>query len=360
MVCVLILMALLLSDTLAHTAFYQRAFNPNLLPGAEKTNPGGRLHDVFDGYGNGNHNKNVFVENFGDQDIFVRIQIREFLSIDGVPVEGVIHDVSSWPIYNGERINGSTRRVGTITETIGEYGIRWNLGDLSLDRKVFMPTFNHVRYLGVGYEPNLPTLFQRLDAYSMTEALGRGVCSTKYINGRVPVSADSMIESGSQTGIGSNGEFGSTSSHDGSRDYWAVGDTVTHELITLDEFGVIVMGELRTHVARETLTPEFGGLITMEQWLAMDAPPGNFWVLDTEAVDSNGNYTGFFYWASPLPPGEGTALLMDGIGVTLPDDYWEYIILVKTDFVTRETMGRLNYFSPAGQLLWNFSVNESL
>jgi len=40
----------------------------------DEVNPGGRLHDDF----NGTDDKNIYVENFGTQPIFARIMLKEY------------------------------------------------------------------------------------------------------------------------------------------------------------------------------------------------------------------------------------------------------------------------------------------
>ena len=69
--------ALLLGGTFAWQSVNQTALNE----GADTINPGGRLHDDFDGT-----NKDVFVENFtdpenGGQNIFARVRLEEYLEV---------------------------------------------------------------------------------------------------------------------------------------------------------------------------------------------------------------------------------------------------------------------------------------
>ena len=65
--------ALLLGGTLAWQSISQEA--TNIVSAA--VNPGGRLHDDFDG----SNDKNVYVENFGTQNIYARIKLSEYLEI---------------------------------------------------------------------------------------------------------------------------------------------------------------------------------------------------------------------------------------------------------------------------------------
>jgi hypothetical protein len=57
-------------------------------------NPGGRLHDDFDG----KRNKDVYVENFGKQSLFVRIRMDEYMKIAGTSLvsSSKENDVTTW------------------------------------------------------------------------------------------------------------------------------------------------------------------------------------------------------------------------------------------------------------------------
>ena len=71
-----ILMAL--SGTYAWLSINQKA--TNALEGT--SDPGGRVHDDFDGT-----NKDVYAENFGDSNIFARIKLSEYMEINGEPFQ---------------------------------------------------------------------------------------------------------------------------------------------------------------------------------------------------------------------------------------------------------------------------------
>jgi hypothetical protein len=76
-VAVLLALVLLLSGTYAWTAISQRAQNEIY----DTINDGGRLHDDYDG-----NNKDVYVENFGQAPIFVRVRLDEYMEVDGTSV----------------------------------------------------------------------------------------------------------------------------------------------------------------------------------------------------------------------------------------------------------------------------------
>lgn len=81
----------LIGGTFAFTAFNQQAINDREFE--NRADVGGRVHDYFDG----DENKDVFVENFGQKPILVRLQLSEF---------GEFQERGSdvWqPIISGER-----------------------------------------------------------------------------------------------------------------------------------------------------------------------------------------------------------------------------------------------------------------
>ena len=64
--------AILLGGTYAWQSISQQALNEKIV----EVNPGGRLHDDYDGT-----NKDVYVENFGDTPIFARVRLDEYMEI---------------------------------------------------------------------------------------------------------------------------------------------------------------------------------------------------------------------------------------------------------------------------------------
>ncbi len=103
------------------------------------SNPGGRLHDDFDG-----ENKDIYVENFSDTDfVFARIQLREYMETgkdagsdrnnpdrDAVPVlAGTdINDTATWTVHT----------PGGAHSSFHSTYWKWTMGGST----VFMPTFN--------------------------------------------------------------------------------------------------------------------------------------------------------------------------------------------------------------------------
>ena len=364
----LLMLLILLTGTYAWTQFNNVGFNAVYT----ETNFGGRFHDNFAWYGGeaatgqGVHDKSLFAENFGDNRIFVRVRLREFLRIGGDGVTAVggadINNLNSWAIYVSEPGDATERRLDTDSATIGNRGITWNVGHPE-DGKVFMPTFNHATRVMTdihGDVINAAPLYAHAQAYRMLEATGMAVDG--LASGLATIMEDSeqvehvrdIADLGSQTGPGllghndtdidGNGQNESNPEH-GESDFWAVGDTMTSRRLYIredDNPELAITTTTHTHTARETLTPDpvdvdgeiiTNGVITMQQWNQADRPRGNFWVKDTD---------GWFYWAVALAPatevddnlvGGATALLLNGVEVDdMTDEGVEYAVQVDVDF----------------------------
>ena len=130
--------AILLTGTFAWQSISQQALNETM----SAVNPGGRLHNDFDG-----RNKDVYVENFGDTPIFARVRLDEYMEIGAgaglktgdadygskkaTPVKdgADINDMSTWTTH----ISGATAE----DDPFHEY-VEWELGGST----TYMPTFN--------------------------------------------------------------------------------------------------------------------------------------------------------------------------------------------------------------------------
>lgn len=350
-VALVFIFLLALVGTFAWYSFSQRAFNPTW----GETNHGCRLHDNWDGTISGERNWDVYIENFCESNIFVRIQLREFLSMAGVSViEGVyIDDPESWPLYLAEDFDVHQRRQDSLIAIIAEeYGIYWSLGDYNAQRKVFMPTHNHARYL-VDEDrvfTTEPVLFAHPQAYIMSEATGYAVDNIAYMIRNVAFDATQMTDAEDYATIGYQ-----TGPGDGSHDYWRNHPTGIHYaplIYTYITGGVAelrVTNELHPHERQETLTPYInldtvdvnttldvttfsGGIMTLNQWTDLGFPTGNFWILDTTDDE------GWFYWNGYLPPGEATSLLVDDVFIPSFNQRWDYVTSATADCFTCETL----------------------
>lgn len=279
-----------LGGTFAWQSISQTALNETMAT----INPGGRLHDDFNG-----RNKNVYVENFTEDGtaIFARVRLDEYMEIgqgagsatennaDPVVADTLLDDKSTWV----------TRLPGTddITSN-GDFAAYWdwNMGG----QGVYMPTFN--------------------------------------------MNKDSL-----KADI--NGTYDGTSADDEIHydDYveYKLGDTATGDEIydadtnDIDEGDDGIEGTNITTVASQEHTAALTGnatVITMAKWIEDGMQTGDFWVWDTD---------GWAYWAKPIASGETTGLLLDEIVHTNPpSDSWYYGINVVGQFVTADDIGFLN------------------
>ena len=305
-VCAVALAAVIaFGGTLAWQSISQQALNE----AAATLNPGGRLHDDFDG-----RNKDVYVENFTNAvdgtPIFARVRLDEYmeiglgagsdrnltageeLTIEGLTVVGTgskINDKSTW----------ITRTPNSgLTDEAG--GLYWNW-DMDGGSTVYMPTFNKNK-----------------------DSLKSDV----------------------------NGTYDGDSSGTPYNDYatYTEGDTLQGEAVydadsnNVEDENVDRQNE--THTAKKTIN---GTVITMDEWLIrweayqlIENPTeedtakvmGDFWVWDAD---------GWAYWANPIEPDTATGLLLDGIELTNPpSDSYYYGINVVGQFVTADDIGHLN------------------
>ena len=179
---VALMLLLLLTGTFAWMSGTQRAINP--LYGAPTY--GGRIHDNFrpernpngGGMFTGEHNKDVFAENFENRNLMVRIRLFEYLAFDSGEdrrtVGSAAADVSDPETWNLFTVDGDFNRIG-YSAAIGAYA------DPDRDflgfggQKVFMPTFNHAVQQADFIDPSINPLFGHRQAYLMTEATGEAL-----------------------------------------------------------------------------------------------------------------------------------------------------------------------------------------
>ena len=299
---------LALGGTFAWQSISQQALNE----AAAVVNPGGRLHDDFDG-----RNKDVYVENFTDEadgtPIFARVRLDEYMEIgtsagtDRNLAKGEALTVTGLTVVGqGSKINDKstwiTRKPGGGSAFEEYYA--W---DMEGGRTVYMPTFN-----------------KNKDSLAAD------------INGTYDGKPD--------TGVPYD-------------DYviYTLSQQITAEATYDDDNNDIeddgVRLESETHTAQQTIN---GTVITMTEWLERweayqtaveEGTPadeaaettqvmGDFWVWDDD---------GWAYWANALQPSTATGLLLDGIElIDPPGDSYYYGINVVGQFVTADDIGYLN------------------
>lgn len=288
--------AVLITGTFAWQSISQTAKNEIV----GDVNPGGRLHDDFNGT-----NKDIYVENFmqeneGGVPLLVRIRLYEYMEIGddagktdsqipagtskkatSVLTGGKLEDVSTWHLHK------LTAKSDAEEDTIHAYW-DWSYGG----QTTYMPTFNK----------NKDSL-------------------TADINGTYE---------GKNTG---------DAVHFDDYQTYSVGDKVSGSAIydadsnDVEEKpgteGVNYTKKNEEHEATVTIN---GSVITMEQWKQNGCEMGDFWVYDED---------GWAYWANPLYPGTATGLLLDGIKlVKKPSQRWYYGIYVDSQMVTADDLNK--------------------
>lgn len=286
--------AIMLSGTFAWQSLNQTAKNE---VDGEAMNPGGRLHDYFNG-----SNKDVFVENFTNEGengvpIFARVRLDEYMELgegaglkDGEGINNAvplvadtdINDVTSW----------TTHKPGATLEdceqgtpgTFHDY-FTWKLGG----QTVYMPTFDKNK-----------------------DSLQADINGT--LEGAYGDPFDDYVE-------------------------YTAGEQVTQDAVYDNDLNNVDEGagavnpdnittKAETHTAAQTKTAT---VMTMRQWLDGGCQMGDYWVYDED---------GWAYWASPILPGETTGLLLDGIDlVSEPLEDWYYSINVVAQFATAGDWG---------------------
>ena len=301
-----------LGGTFAWQSISQTALNE----AAATLNPGGRLHDDFDG-----RNKDVYVENFTDvadgTPIFARVRLDEYMEL-GVDA-GKDQDSSDRNVdvvVAGTKINDKTtwitRTPDDTDSPFAEYW-EWTTGG----QTTYMPTFNK----------NKDSL--QADINGTYEGDGSGTPYNDYVDYSEPQYTE--------TGITAD---------------------ATYDDDNNDADDENVRYEEETHIAKSTID---GTVITMDEWAErweayQEIPDpteedkaqvmGNFWVWDND---------GWAYWANAIEPSTATGLLLDGIElVNPPSDNYYYGINVVGQFVTADDIGYLNgtgfYDTSAGTL----------
>ena len=265
----------LIGGTFAFTAFNQQAINDREFE--NRADVGGRVHDYFDG----DENKDVFVENFGQKPILVRLQLSEFgefqergSDVWQPIISGEREELDSWTTYIPEATDVSQRRSDSLSAAFNELSnltFGYSRGDVS--PPWYLPTFN------TAY--NSP----------ITAAAGHA----RDLSYR-----------------GEDGELYQRATHPGAgtTNYWSQGDTYTN---TGQWPGQTITRETAQNLYQDRAP------ITLHQWNERytafregnsdgDDLLGNYWVMD----EANG----WAYYARALQAGEATSYLLDASHMT--------------------------------------------
>ncbi len=309
-------LALVLGGTFAWTSISQQARNEAIVD----INPGGRLHDDFNGT-----NKDVYVENFGDEltgvPIYARIRLDQYMEIgqqagdkattDGKKANPVvsgtsINDVDNWTTY----IPGDEDVIDSSNPFFKYW--TWDLGNDENDMPVYMPTFNK----------NKDSLAADINGTYEGTVDGDKVHYDDYVV---------YTENQSLTGDATYDFDDDTEDEENPRERVNVNDPWD---------SADIYKESEEHTAKPISST--ADVILMDEWLNMDddARKNTYaWVYDED---------GWAYWSQAIQPGETTGLLLSGIQQTrVPDDSWYYGIDVVGQFVTA---GDLSAFEADGSL----------
>ena len=290
-------LGILSGSTFAWQSISQEAMNE----ASDIINPGGRLHDDFDG-----KNKDVYVENFADEPIYARIRLTEYFEVGrtaGANLEAEdrpgVEVITSGAVY---RDRDSYIVHYFHRENLTSPYWTWHTGGST----VYMPTFNKNK--------------------------------------------DSILADINGTLEGPDGKVTASITDDRYQDYvaYAPGDQLAGtEVYDIDansqDEGGDAVENVHVATANATHTAQYtgsGSLIGMDDWLAMveyddegnvTSAPGGYWVYDSD---------GWVYWSAPILPGTATGLLLDGIELAqVMDDSRFYVINVTGQFITADDIG---------------------
>ncbi|MGN0537319.1 MAG: DUF6273 domain-containing protein [Acutalibacteraceae bacterium] len=291
--------AMLLTGTFAWQSISQTALNERDGEG----NPGGRLHDDFNG-----KNKDIYVENFTDPEdensmpIFARVRLDEYMetgigagkhddpdfdiaNITVITTGADFNDKSTWLTHIPGHIEDTV--INQAHTALHDYW-EWEMGG----QTVYMPTFNKVNKVSGSEEQSIIDMLLAADINGTYEGTdGDRTAGTKY---------DDYVE-------------------------YEVGDEKTDIAYYKDS-----INKEETHIAKET---QNATVITMKEWLQLptESQIGNYWVYDVD---------GWAYWAKSIEPGETTGLLLNGIELKRqPDTEWYYAINAVGQFATAGDWG---------------------
>jgi len=322
--------AIALTGTFAWTSMTQMQRN-EFHPVA---NPGGRLHDDFNGL-----NKDIYAENFTElgtgMPIFVRVRLSEYMEEGrhaGIYRDGLdngdprdvevltpardetdattnpadINDEATWPIHKpGDTVNKS-QDTYDFHETW-----QWDFGGST----TYMPTFNKNQdSLSVdvnGTYVGTDGIFEKGEPYddyvSYTTDASLHDEANKIIN---HITADAYYDA-----------------DDDDKDEWIEDGTGGPN----GAGGALGTNYTTTEETHEAKTTRGATVLTMAEWQAKGSPIGDYWVWDTD---------GWAYWAAPLMPTEATGALLTGVRQIKETENCYYAISVEGQFSDAQSFGK--------------------
>ncbi len=289
-----LVVAIVLTGTLAWRNMTQKSTNELL----KQKNPGGRMHDDF----NGEENKDIYAENFTDKEsgapVYVRVRLLEYMETgEEAGLNRTVLDEDGKPVLNPDRKAKPLMEGAKITDTstwhIHKHGAeddpfhdywRWEMGG----ETVYMPTFNKnkdslsvdVNGTYVGKDKDFRS-GEPFDDYK-TYTAGKESDELPAYYDADDNDFDEYVE-GTSPAPGAGG--------------------VKKDPDATDQNPKPNYEEKKEkHIAQSTLKGL--GVISMEEWKAAEMPICNRWVYDAD---------GWFYWPEPVQPQSATGLLLSKV-----------------------------------------------
>lgn len=356
MVMALVLVAaIILAGTFAWFSFTQNAIN--VFDGF--TNPDVNLHDDF-----WEPNKDVYVENSGQQPLYVRVRLDEWMSINGTPLtsrqgntpfEGV-DGQPNWLTHS--YLSTAYDNCGEPYHDYYDWIMGDNPADPDLGAKYYLPAPFATRALfdkdgkQTG-EPKVVTNVADAEGNASTVVYGTEATYAAANNVTMDVAYENLAAA-----LAAEKELGGvTQSVQKYLDslYEAVdnaADAAARRTAqeALDAFlndpanglgyydKVFTVGDDGNPTAdftvqwvpiKRTITTE--KIYTMSQWIAEGSPTGDFWIMDKD---------GWCYWGNILMPGQTTGLLLSEVELNKENQpaKWQYKINAKLQAVTFDDM----------------------
>ncbi|NHI99029.1 hypothetical protein ET007_02615 [Lactococcus garvieae] len=307
----------LIGGTFAFQSFNQRATNDR--EGWNNEGAAGRIHDY---YNDETGNKDIFVENYGDEPLLVRVQLKEFLSKNGQSIvkEAEREHVDTWTIWKPAANNIHNRLDSSPSQAFDPYA-DWSFGfsHRGGDQPAEMAGRNAI---ATGRQaPYMPTFNHDRDS-ELTAAAGD---ARDYKDGAA-----------THPGDGTDGYW---HWHHSFQNYDSGAAGAEENERTPLFPGRAIMQEVK-HTVAEEHPP-----MTMTQWEGLEEHEkvGRYWVVDEES--------GYAYWASYLQPGQATSYLIDQTdmadAIKKEPGSWYYAILVQGNMVS-PTEDNINTFFEKG------------
>ena len=322
--------ALLLTGTFAWSNSIQSALNETL----RVVNPGGRLHDDFDGT-----NKDIYVENFGSQNIYARVKLTEYMEI-GVDANKNTASTSrnATSVVEGKKITEPENWTAYFKEAdkdgkeaIEKY-FKWTTNGGST---TYMPTFNKskdstladINGMYINEVGNDFDYKDYQDGNHYTDYIDYSNAKNSTVEGYEILDADDNTTDE----LTAEMLAAAKKATDNSSLEAALGTALTGGNVKVEKDGQTSEYVKTTHTAKATETA--AATKTVEEFNKLSAEEKaayKGWIIDTT--------DGWAYWSQAIEPGTATGLLLDSIGECLsePGENWYYAVNAEAEFITYE------------------------